>query len=410
MTKFSRPSTKASGSYLAVLGVGVLASQFANYIWYEVPVVKGQAANVLVTFLFFSIALILWFVDSKRSLAIVPLRWFLGAMAFAWAIQIALYRHFGDSFNYTALLYVPMLAMVLLKMPSVGAARRAVLSMAWMASAMLILTLVLEVSGIWTAKVQSNFVIGFDESNYFLPVNQFLGIDGRWPGPFGHNGDTAMIGALLIVVAIAFWSKSSWLFLAVGFITLLVTSGRASIGAAAFALVLLAMFTQRGPFAGIPRPWRIGGGSLILLFGAIFLFAGKSGLTGRQNIWPAFIELWQSSPILGVGGSGIAVSGGLTQQFGHAHSLYLDELARHGIVGFVSQFLALAIGVGIAILAARLGAAGPLAVLAFYFVAGVTEPRNGWISPTVTGFLVTVMVVFAAAELKSRSEAPKSIF
>jgi O-antigen ligase len=145
-----------------------------------------------------------------------------------------------------------------------------------------------------------------------------------------------------------------------------------------------------------------------LAAGVFVLFTGKSGLTGRQDIWPAFIDLWETSPLLGVGGSGISISGGLTQQFGHAHSLYLDELARYGIVGFSFQFAALGIGAVICARAAGRGAAGPIAVLVTYLITGVTEPRNGWISPTVTGFLVILMFVLASAELTSR-RSPRSL-
>ena len=38
-------------------------------------------------------------------------------------------------------------------------------------------------------------------------------------------------------------------------------------------------------------------------------------------------------------------------------------------------------------------------MLVAYFVTGVTEPRNDWIDPSVTGFLVILMVITAAAEL-----------
>jgi O-antigen ligase len=141
------------------------------------------------------------------------------------------------------------------------------------------------------------------------------------------------------------------------------------------------------------------GGSALLLMGAVVMYAGKAGLTGRERIWPAFFELWQTSPLVGVGGSGISVSGGVTQEFGHAHSLYLDELARHGLIAFIVLFSALGLGLVIAARAAGRGAPGPLAVLVAYFVTGVTEPRNDWIEPSATGFLVILMVITAAAEL-----------
>lgn len=100
------------------------------------------------------------------------------------------------------------------------------------------------------------------------------------------------------------------------------------------------------------------------------------------------------------------MSGGITEQFGHAHSLYIDQLARYGLVGFVLQFTALGIGLVITVRAAAKGKPGPLAILVAYLVTGVTEPRNSWIAPSATGFLV-ILTVLAAAELReSRTLTP----
>jgi O-antigen ligase len=394
-----------SGNYLIVLSIGIVLSQFSSYIWFEKSVFKGQAPNILVTFAFFAIALILWFTEGPVHRTRGMLLWCLSALAAAWVVHFWLFQYFGDAYNYTSFLYLPMLAMLALKPPTVGAARAAVIASASTATAILIITFTLERLGIWSVKAQAAYVVSFDESNYFLPFNSLLGIDGRWPGPFGHGNDTAMIGALLIVIALAFWSKASWLFLLTGAITLIITSGRASIGAAAAGIVVFGMFSDRGPISRVPPAWRWVGGTVLLAVGALGLFVGKLGLTGRQDIWPAFIDLWKTSPLLGVGGSGIATSEGLTQQFGHAHSLYLDELARYGLTGFAVQFTALAIGVVICVKAAGRGAAGPIAVLVTYFVAGITDPRNSWISPSVIGFIVILMFVTASAELDSKQNA-----
>jgi O-antigen ligase len=127
------------------------------------------------------------------------------------------------------------------------------------------------------------------------------------------------------------------------------------------------------------------------------MFSGAAGLTGRQSFWPAFLELWRSEPWLGVGSSGIAVSGGITQEYGHAHSIYIDLLARYGVILFILQFAALAVGIAIAIYAARIGSPGGLAILAAFFVTGITEPRNDWMHPSVTGMLVILAVTVSAA-------------
>jgi O-antigen ligase len=402
--------------YVNVLAVGSVLAQLANYLWFEQPVLKGQAPNILAAYLAFLVALGLWLLLERRPLASRWLLAFLGAMALAWVAHLVLYRIHRDAFNYTALLYVPILAMFAIKPLRLDEAWRAVLAYAWATAAVLVLVRVLEMSGVLAIKSQSAGVIAFDEERYFLPLNDLLGIDGRWPGPFGHNGDTAMMGALLIVIAFAHWTRASWVFLPVGAFTLLITSGRASMGAVAAGLIVMAMFISTGPLSRVSRRLRMILGTCSLAFGAWFMYSWRAGLTGRDVIWPAFLELWQTSPIIGVGGSGIALSAGiseasreLTTRFGHAHSLYIDELARYGVLGFVTQLGALAIGVVIAAMAAGRGRPGPLGVLVAYFVTGITEPRNVWIAPTVTGFLVILMVVTAAASLQEGSEESRKV-
>lgn len=393
-------SLRRSGSwYLTVLAVGVVLERYANYLWFEEPILRGQAANILIAFVYGLVALVLWLLLDRRAPARGMLLAFLVAMTVAWLAHLALYRYHGDAFNYTAFLYLPILGLVAFKPPTATEARTAALGFAWAVTGVLVLTRVLEMLGVLAIKPQPEGIIEFDTERYFLPLNDLLGIDGRWPGPFGHNGDTAMMGALIIVIAFAYWTRASWVFLAVGGLTLVLTNGRASMGAVAAGLVVMAMFVSQGPLTRIPRPWRIGVGTGVLFIGAAVMYLRPAGLTGRERIWPAFLDLWQTSPLLGVGGSGISVSGGVTQEFGHAHSLYIDELARYGLVGFVTQFGALAVGLGIAAWAAGRGRPGPLGVLVAYFVTGVTEPRNPWIVPSATGFLVVLMVVAAAGEL-----------
>lgn len=388
--------------YVSILAIGVILAQYANYLWFEQPLVKGQAASILVSFATFGLALAAWVVLGRRNAATGWLRVFLGTLTAAWIVHLVLYRIHGDSFNYTSFLYVPILVMIWTKPPRQDEVRAAVLAFAWATSAVLVITRILEMAGALVIKPQAQGVITFDKERYFLPLNDWLGIDGRWPGPFGHNGDTAMMAAFLIVIAFSYWTWASWVFILVGAATFLITDGRASIGATAAGLLVIGMLTSSGPLARVQRKWRVLAGVLILVLGGAYMYSRPAGLTGRENIWPAFIDLWHTSPWTGVGGSGIAVSGGITEHFGHAHSLYIDELARNGVLGFVVQFTALSVGIFIAARAAGLGAPGPLAILVAYFVTGLTEPRNFWISPSVTGFLVILVVVAASAEVQHR--------
>ena len=394
-----------NGAFLAVLAAGVVLERWVNYLWFEQAVVWGQPANVITMFLVAGLAFLVWLLAAPERMASGWLMAFLAAMVGAWFIHWLLYRYHGDAMNYTAILYVPILILIALKPPNAFGVRLAVLTFAWATAIVLVTTRVLEMLGLVEIKPQSPGVITFDEERYFLPLNDLLGIDGRWPGPFGHNGDTAMMAALLVVIAIAFWSRSSWVFLVVGGLTLLLTNGRASIGAAAAGVVILVMFSRSPRLARLPRALRIGGGSVVLVAGALVMFARPAGLTGREKIWPAFLELWSQSPLLGVGGTGIANGNEVAQFYGHAHSLYIDELARWGLAGFVTQFAAIGIGVYIAARAAGFGFPGPLAVIVTYLITGVTEPRNDWIAPSATGFLLILMVLAAASYLQERGSA-----
>ena len=393
---------RAGDTYLVVLTVGVILERFINYAVGTDPLFLGQPASVLWAYTYFAVAASLWLVSHGRRVASRLLTLFLILMATSWLTHLLLYRLHGDAFNYSALLFVPILTMLLLKPPRSTATIQCVLAAAWTIAIVLVLTRLLEMLGFLEVREQDPNIISFDEQRYFLPLNDLLGLDGRWPGPFGHNGDTAMMGALLIVIAVAFWSRASWVFLVVGSLTLILTNGRASIGAAIVGLVIIFMFTSSAKVDRIPRKWRITIGLAMLALGAVVMFLRPAGLTGRDNIWPAFLDLWRESPWIGVGGSGFATGNEITRQFGHAHSLYIEELARSGLVGFISLSMALGIGIWIAAKATRVGYPGPLAVMATYFVTGITEPRNNWIEPSATGFLLILMVLAASAKLQEQ--------
>ena len=399
---------QSGAGYLSLLALGVVLMQYSSNLWRGEAVFKGQSGALVLFFVLFGVAFLSWLGIPRRGRADGLLSVFLVLMAVAWFTHWFLMRLHGDGTDYTAMLYVPILLMIWLKPPTLREAKIAILVFAWTVAVVFVMTRVLEMLGILTLPSQLQSVIDFDEAQYFLPLNELLGIDGRWTGPFGHNGDTAMMGALLIVIAFAFWTRSSWVFIAVGGFALLITNGRASIGAATAGLIVLVVFARDGRIARIPQVLRIWGGIAALVVGAAFMYSRAAGSTGRSSFWPAFLELWQSSPFVGIGTSGISVSGGITEQYGHAHNMYIDELARNGLLGFITQYGAIAVGLVIVFLAAKRGLAGPLAIMTAYLVTGVTEPRNGWISPSVTGMLVILVVVTAGVALSRESE-PKLI-
>lgn len=400
-----RTINTSTSPYLATLIIGSIAGLWAGYLRPAEPIAWGQSAAVILPLVGVGISSLFWlFLDSRPRLTGWPLL-FMTLLGIAWVVSLGVFRYHGDAFTYGALAFLPLLAMISMKPPSTKEGVTVLLLTAWALSFVLLATRLLQIIGLVPVKSQPIGVIAFDEANYWLPFNAILGIEGRWPGPFGHNGYTAMMGAFVLVIAIVFWARRNWVLLVVGSATLMVTGGRASIGAFAAGVIAFAMFTRAGRLGRIPRQWRIGAGLLVLIAGLLVLLKGPSGLTGRQNIWPAFWELWLTSPALGVGSSGIVASGGLTQKFGHAHSMYLDLLARNGLVVFVVVMVALVLGFAICVASALWGQPGPLALLISYLITAITEPRNDWLHPGTLVLLTTLSVLTAAAFLREDSDA-----
>ena len=315
-----------------------------------------------------------------------------------WTMTLVSNRLNGDAVNYTVLLIPIIILLIWLKPPSFSDAWSAILIVGWAVVGMLVGTRLLEVLQVVEVRHVPDAINAFDRASYWLPLREVMGLEGRWPGPFGHNGDTAMAGALLIVIAVVQWRRlTSPIFIVVGALTLLLINGRASIGAAFVGIAVMLVFCEWPPLARIPTWLRAVTAGIGAGFVALALLGGPAETTGRRAIWPAFFELWQTSSLIGVGTSGIATSGGLTEAYGHAHNLYLDELTRHGLLAFLPMVAMLFMGILIAFRAARVGFPGALAVIASYLVLNLTEPRNDWMHPSFTGLLFVLSVAAADA-------------
>ena len=384
--------------YLSVLAVVVAGMRWSQYLWPTDPTFLGQPPGILVTFVGFGVVTIVWYSNSQRHTPGFWLTAFLALAGLTWAFAFIANRIHGDAVNYAAFLTLLILALIWVKPPSSAETWTAIRVLGWSTVLMLVTTRILELVNVLPVRHVPNWINWFDRTNYWLPLRELMNLDGRWPGPFGHNGDTAMAGAVLIVIAVAQWHRiASPIFLAVGVFTLMLTSGRASIGAAVAGIATVILFSRKGALSSVPTWVRL----LIALGGtafvAVVLLGGSAGTTGRHAIWPAFFELWLTAPLTGVGTAGISTSGGLTEQFGHAHNLYLDELTRHGVLAFLAMCAMIVIGILIGVRAALKGSSGALAIMVAYVVFNVTEPRNDWIHPTYPALLFMLSVLAANA-------------
>ncbi len=235
-----------------------------------------------------------------------------------------------------------LLGFVILKPPSASEAAWVADLLGWTIAVAIVLLLAAEATGLvpsWYDLYRATELMAAERVQYWVPLADVLGLDARWAGPFVHPGRTGEVGALLLVWGMTRAGATRAVLVAVGVLTLLVASSRTSyLGAAAgVGVVLLVAWWPR-----LTRALRgiAAAGAVVAGAGLLFVVVGaNTGLTGRTSIWPAYLELWAGSPLWGAGEAGIGEAQGeglLPAWAYHAHSLWLDVLARYGAVAFVA--------------------------------------------------------------------------
>jgi len=401
--------------YLATLIVSyMLAFQF-NYLGgvleTDALVFKGQSPGIYVPLLLFPVAAALWLLYAGRPAKGWVLG-FLGLLAFAWVVHLTITMAHGDMYTHAIWLYLPTLAMIALKSPGRADAWTAVVVVAWTAATLLVVTRLLEIVG-WVPmfKIPDLSATEWEKQNYWLPFSGYLGLNGRWPGPFGFNDKTGFMSAIIVIVAVQRWRWSSLLLGAIGLLGVMLTGGRGPYLAVLTGLGVLLLFSPRVPLVSRIPAWlrlsAVGAGAVALA--GYFAFFTTAGVTGRGAIWAGFLDLWQTSPFIGAGQSAIWQADGIVGAAMDAHSLYVQELTEYGIVGAIVQYGAVAVGLALALRSAARGWPGPLAIVVAYLLAGVTNLlHDGWIAHSAYTLLVIAAVLSAAGGTRQQHGQPVS--
>jgi O-antigen ligase len=390
---------------MASVMVGAWFNYIADRLDPAAFVVKGQSPGIVVPLLAFPLVVALWLLYQRSTPRDPWISLIFLFLILAWIVHIWLSFLNGDQLAHTTWLYLPLLIMLLLKPPDPESAFVVVQLFAWVAVVILVGTRVLEMFSVVPVFQLDEDIIQWEKERYWIPLSDFLGIEGRWPGPFGFNSKTGFIGALIVTIALVRWRPRNLILMFVGIVTLLVTASRGSFVAAACGLGVLATFTRVGPLSRIPVVVRASGAVVGVLAVGMLLLASSTGLTGRGSwIWPAFVDLWQTSPWTGVGQVGILAdpAAGVPME---AHNLYLQELTRFGVVGLVVQYTPVLIGLFLALVAALRGRGWPLSLLIAFGVASITEVfMDGWLLPS-TYILLLILAITATRPSKLETVA-----
>ena len=392
----------SAAPYLSCMFLGMLAAEFAGYLTEGRPIFKAQSAAIIVVLITFCATFALWWALRPRSHVTGTLRLFFLGIGLLWLIHMAVSLSHHDLFNHTVWTFIPLLVLLWLKPPRAREGWSALWALAWGVAGVLVSTRVLEILGVLQVKFVSPDIIEWEASRYWLPFSGHLGLVGRWPGPFGHNANTGMMGALVVIIAVIYWKRTSPILIVVGVLTLLLTDGRGPESAIVVALAVLLIFARRGRLGSVPMWARVAAAMAMIVAVAGATLGAAAGVTGRETIWSEFIVLWRESPWLGIGTTGINQHLDFTGGFNHAHNMILDELVRFGAVTVVLLIAVLLVGAFVATRAAVAGYPGPLALLCAYGVLTVTEVRNDWMQPSILVLLVITSVVIASAWLTER--------
>jgi O-antigen ligase len=176
-----------------------------------------------------------------------------------------------------------------------------------------------------------------------------IGNFGRFQGVLPNPNYVAIQTSLAICMApwlIARHRSSRWLVVSavgVSAVALLWSGSRGALVATAVALVcavLVSSWRRRAVRWGVPVALALA----LLVAAAYWLSPGFAGLvnrsaqssdffSGRVEIWVASLELWMTSPVIGIGFGGAQLADAMA---GFAsHNLFLTSLVELGVIGFV---------------------------------------------------------------------------
>jgi O-antigen ligase len=199
-------------------------------------------------------------------------------------------------------------------------------------------------------------------------------IAGALEGPNQLAGYLDVAIPVLVARALVHRDRVLVFVVALAALTDLLTISRSGIIGVALGVVVVLLVLR--PFRGVALRFAAVVAVVVVLGAAVALRAGvPSGyfsldqapqpgdhLANRSQLWRAALDLWRTSPVVGVGAGNYELDlaeVGLNGVRTHANSIYLQSLAEEGIVGFLTTVALFAVTI---VTLARSGVRRPLVV------------------------------------------------
>jgi len=397
------PVFRTATPYLAAFTISLALGSYLNYVdnLYSVTLLefKGQPLGILVPLMGFLVSFSMWIFTKSTVSSSEPTVAFLAALILAWVGHfIVLILHDNSTFH-TIWVCIPVLIMVGIKPPSISQLKYLLASLFWTLAIAIVLTYFLELLNLLPVYFIPEEVRLFESGKYWIPLDGFLGFEGRWSGPFGYNSKTGFVGALLVIYSLGNFKLRNVPILVIGATTLLATDSRGAYIALIMGIITLMVFTEKGPLANISRRVRIivagsGAAGTVLTFWV--LNPNLTGRFGEGGIWAAYVELFQTSPIIGVSRYAMSIEPGLVSKSMGAHNGYLEFLVSTGWVGLILILIPLFISLVYSVRYALSANAWPLALLVVYLFMNVTEVIDtSWLSFSIYTWMILLVTLIS---------------
>jgi O-antigen ligase len=230
-------------------------------------------------------------------------------------------------------------------------------------------------------------------------ISDVFGITERWYGPFLYPSFAGMAGCFLAVYGLTRRRLPGIVFMLVGGVVVVVSGQNTAVLAAVVGALTIFVFSE------FPRRLGVGLGRRLAIVGVILAVLGgyalwqNPTLSLRTPLYPIFLDFWRSSPLTGIGYSGIAAgvaAGRVPQSLTSSHNISIDLLARFGLVGFVLGTGILVSAIWATVGPARRGVSAGLVLVVTFLTIGLAENPTDWLNWSIPTIYLLLGVLLAA--------------
>ena len=379
---------------------------FGHALAPNVAVFKGQNLGTLGAILATGIAVVLWLfyrpTNSWTRFTVI----FLVILAATWLYQILRTQLDQSLFNLTAFVVPVALVLIGLKRVSRKDLDSALLMLGYSLLVISALSVILGATG----TMPDGFEVT-DSGDQRVALLKWLGVTNRWGGPFGSVNYASPAGGLVLVIGMGQRGWTRVVLVVGGLAMLMLGAGRSAVVAVAAALVVLFLSSAWVSRITWHRALRVGTVVTALVVVASYVAFLDSTLNGRTRIWSDFLVLVPTSPIVGVGDSGIlAFVGERTGTEGfvphtHGHSVLFDGILRYGLIMGLLTATIFVFTLWAGSRSLRRGASLPLALGVYAIVAGLTETIHAWAYWSIYFVTLVWIVLSSDSRLSARSSS-----